>query len=391
MADENQQQGFATRAIHAGQQPEPTTGAVMTPIFATSTFRQKSPGVHSGYEYARTQNPTRHAFEGCIADLEAGARAFAFSSGLAASATVLELLDSGSHLVAVDDMYGGSWRLFERVRKRSMGLRVSYADPNIPGSIQKALEKNSRMIWVETPSNPLLKITDLSQVAKIGKDRGILTVVDNTFASPFVQRPLELGCDLVVHSVTKYINGHSDMVGGIVVVRQGRQDIAEKLEFMQNAIGSILDPFSSFLALRGVKTLPLRMKQHCDNALQLANWLHKHPKVERMIYPGLPDHPQHGVAWKQMNGLFGAMIAVYLKTDMAGVRRALEACEVFTLAESLGGVESLVGHPVTMSHGSLPPERRTQLGITDNLIRLSVGIEDARDLIADLDRALARA
>jgi cystathionine gamma-lyase len=391
MADENQQQGFATRAIHAGQQPEPTTGAVITPIFATSTFRQKSPGVHSGYEYARTQNPTRHAFEGCIADLEAGARAFAFSSGLAASATVLELLDSGSHLVAVDDMYGGSWRLFERVRKRSMGLRVSYADPNIPGSIQKALEKNSRMIWVETPSNPLLKITDLSQVAKIGKDRGILTVVDNTFASPFVQRPLELGCDLVVHSVTKYINGHSDMVGGIVVVRQGRQDIAEKLEFMQNAIGSILDPFSSFLALRGVKTLPLRMKQHCDNALQLANWLHKHPKVERMIYPGLPDHPQHGVAWKQMNGLFGAMIAVYLKTDMAGVRRALEACEVFTLAESLGGVESLVGHPVTMSHGSLPPERRTQLGITDNLIRLSVGIEDARDLIADLDRALARA
>jgi cystathionine gamma-lyase len=391
MADENQQQGFATRAIHAGQQPEPTTGAVMTPIFATSTFRQKSPGVHSGYEYARTQNPTRHAFEGCIADLEAGARAFAFSSGLAASATVLELLDSGSHLVAVDDMYGGSWRLFERVRKRSMGLRVSYADPNIPGSIQKALEKNSRMIWVETPSNPLLKITDLSQVAKIGKDRGILTVVDNTFASPFVQRPLELGCDLVVHSVTKYINGHSDMVGGIVVVRQGRQDIAERLEFMQNAIGSILDPFSSFLALRGVKTLPLRMKQHCDNALQLANWLHKHPKVERMIYPGLPDHPQHGVAWKQMNGLFGAMIAVYLKTDMAGVRRALEACEVFTLAESLGGVESLVGHPVTMSHGSLPPERRTQLGITDNLIRLSVGIEDARDLIADLDRALARA
>lgn len=390
MADDDQKQGFATRAIHAGQQPDPATGAVMTPIFATSTFKQKSPGVHAGYEYARTQNPTRHAFERCIADLEGGARGFAFSSGLAASGTVLELLDSGSHMVAVDDMYGGSWRLFERVRKRSMGLRVSYADPNIAGSIQKALEKNTRMIWVETPSNPLLKVTDLSQVAKIGKDRGILTVVDNTFASPFVQRPIELGCDLVVHSVTKYVNGHSDMVGGIVVVRQGRPEIAEKLEFMQNAIGSILDPFSSFLALRGVKTLPLRMRQHCDNALQLASWLHKHPKVEKAIYPGLPDHPQHGVAWKQMNGLFGAMIAVYLKTDMAGVRRALEACEVFTLAESLGGVESLVGHPVTMSHGSLPAERRTQLGISDNLIRLSVGIEDVQDLIADLERALAR-
>ena len=390
MADNDQKHGFATRAIHAGQSPDPTTGAVMTPIYATSTFEQKSPGVHTGYEYARTQNPTRHALERCIADLEAGGRGFAFSSGLAASATVLELLDSGSHMVAVDDMYGGSWRLFERVRKRSMGLRVSYADPNIAGSVQKALEKNTRMIWVETPSNPLLKVTDLSQVAKIGKDRGILTVVDNTFASPFVQRPLELGCDLVVHSVTKYVNGHSDMVGGMVVVREGRTEVAEKIEFMQNAIGSILDPFSSFLALRGVKTLPLRMKQHCDNALQLANWLHKQPKVEKVIYPGLPDHPQHGIAWKQMNGMFGAMIAVYLKTDMAGVRRALEACEVFTLAESLGGVESLIGHPVTMSHGSLPPERRTQLGISDSLIRLSVGIEDVQDLTADLDRALAR-
>jgi cystathionine gamma-lyase len=390
MADNDQKHGFATRAIHAGQSPDPTTGAVMTPIYATSTFEQKSPGVHTGYEYARTQNPTRHALERCIADLEAGGRGFAFSSGLAASATVLELLDSGSHMVAVDDMYGGSWRLFERVRKRSMGLRVSYADPNIAGSVQKALEKNTRMIWVETPSNPLLKVTDLSQVAKIGKDRGILTVVDNTFASPFVQRPLELGCDLVVHSVTKYVNGHSDMVGGMVVVREGRTEVAEKIEFMQNAIGSILDPFSSFLALRGVKTLPLRMKQHCDNALQLANWLHKQPKVEKVIYPGLSDHPQHGIAWKQMNGMFGAMIAVYLKTDMAGVRRALEACEVFTLAESLGGVESLIGHPVTMSHGSLPPERRTQLGISDSLIRLSVGIEDVQDLTADLDRALAR-
>ena len=388
MKSDKDKQGFATRAIHAGQSPEPTTGAVMTPIFATSTFKQSSPGVHTGYEYARTQNPTRHAFERCIAGLEGGIQAFAFASGLAASATVLELLDAGSHMVAVDDMYGGSWRLFERVRKRSMGLKVSYSDPNLAASLEKALQPDTKMIWVETPSNPLLKVTELAQVAKIGKERGVLTVVDNTFASPFIQRPLDLGIDLVVHSVTKYINGHSDMVGGIVVVRE-RKDLVEKLEFMQNAIGSILDPFSSFLALRGVKTLPLRMKQHCGNAMHLAAWLMSHPKVERVVYPGLPNHPQHLLAAKQMNG-FGAMIAVYLKTDMDGVRRALEACNVFTLAESLGGVESLVGHPVTMSHGSLPVKLRARLGITDNLVRLSVGIEDINDLIADLDQALAR-
>lgn len=388
MANEHDKHGFATRSIHAGQAPDPTTGAVMTPIFATSTFKQHSPGVHTGYEYARTQNPTRHAFERCIADLEGGRHAYAFASGLAASGTVLELLDAGSHMVAADDLYGGSWRLFERVRSRTMGLRVSYADPDIPGALEKALEKDTRMIWVETPSNPVLKITDLAEVARIGKDRGILTVVDNTFASPYVQRPLDLGIDLVVHSVTKYINGHSDMVGGIVVVKD-RKDVAEKLEFMQNAIGSILDPFSSFLALRGVKTLPLRMKQHCGNAMHLAAWLKTHPGVEKVIYPGLPNHPQHLLAAKQMNG-FGAMIAVYLKADMDGVRRALEACRVFTLAESLGGVESLIGHPVTMSHGSLPVERRAQLGITDNLVRLSVGIEDVEDLMADLDQAFRK-
>lgn len=388
MANEHGKHGFATRSIHAGQAPDPATGAVMTPIYATSTFRQHSPGVHTGYEYARTQNPTRHAFERCIADLEGGSHAYAFASGLAASGTVLELLDAGSHMVAADDLYGGSWRLFERVRSRTMGLRVSYADPDTPGSLEKALEKDTRMIWVETPSNPVLKITDLAEVARIGKSRGILTVVDNTFASPYVQRPLDLGIDLVVHSVTKYINGHSDMVGGIVVVKD-RKDVAEKLEFMQNAIGSILDPFSSFLALRGVKTLPLRMKQHCGNAMHLAAWLKTHPCVEKVIYPGLPNHPQHLLAAKQMNG-FGAMIAVYLKTDMDGVRRALEACRVFTLAESLGGVESLIGHPVTMSHGSLPVERRAQLGITDNLVRLSVGIEDVEDLMADLDQALRK-
>ncbi len=388
MANEHHKHGFATRSIHAGQAPDPTTGAVMTPIFATSTFKQHSPGVHTGYEYARSQNPTRHAFERCIADLEGGTRAYAFASGLAASATVLELLDADSHMVAADDLYGGSWRLFERVRKRTMGLRVSYADPDFAGSLEKALEKDTRMIWVETPSNPVLKITDLAEVARIGKSRGILTVVDNTFASPYVQRPLDLGIDLVVHSVTKYINGHSDMVGGIVVVKD-RKDIAEKLEFMQNAIGSIMDPFSSFLALRGVKTLPLRMKQHCGNAMHLAAWLQSQPKVEKVIYPGLPNHPQHLLAARQMNG-FGAMIAVYLKTDMDGVRRALEGCKVFTLAESLGGVESLIGHPVTMSHGSLPVERRAQLGITDNLVRLSVGIEDVEDLMADLEQAFRK-
>jgi cystathionine gamma-lyase len=388
MKNDQEKQGFATRAIHAGQSPDPATGAVMTPIFATSTFKQSSPGVHTGYEYARSQNPTRHAFERCIADLEGGMQAFAFASGLAASGTVLELLDAGSHIVAADDLYGGSWRLFERVRKRSMGLRASYADPNVAGSIERAIQPDTRMIWVETPSNPLLKVTDLEQVARLAKAKGILTVVDNTFASPWVQRPLDLGIDLVLHSVTKYINGHSDMVGGIVVVKD-RKDVAEKLEFMQNAIGSILDPFSSFLALRGVKTLPLRMKQHCGNAMHLAAWLRNHPKVERVIYPGLPTHPQHLLAARQMNG-FGAMIAVYLKTDMDGVRRALEACKVFTLAESLGGVESLIGHPVTMSHGSLPVERRAHLGITDNLVRLSVGIEDVADLMADIDEALGR-
>ncbi|NIO41425.1 MAG: cystathionine beta-lyase [Burkholderiales bacterium] len=388
MSGNNQNLGFSTRAIHAGQEPDPTTRAVMTPIFATSTYRQTSPGVHTGYEYSRTQNPTRHAFERCIADLESGKKAYAFASGLAASGTVLELLDAGSHMVAVDDMYGGSWRLFERVRKSSMALRVSYADPNLPGSIAAAMQKDTRMIWVETPSNPLLKITDLKEVAELGRTRGVITVVDNTFASPWSQRPLELGIDLAVHSVTKYIGGHSDIIGGIVVTRD-RDDLAERLEFMQNAIGSILDPFSSFLALRGVKTLPLRMQQHTANAMELAQWLQQHPKVEHTIFPGLTEHPQHALAREQMNG-FGAMISVYLKTDMDGVRRALEACNIFTLAESLGGVESLAGHPVTMSHGTLPVELRQRLNITDNLVRLSIGIENVEDLKADLYQALQR-
>ena len=378
---------FATRAIHAGQEPDPTTGAVMQPIYATSTFKQRSPGEHTGFEYARTQNPTRMAFERCIADLEGGAHGFAFSSGMGAMGTVLELLDAGSHLVAVDDMYGGSWRLFERVRSRSAGLRVSYVDPNRADSLEQALQPDTRMIWVETPSNPLLKITDLAQVARVARPRGILTVCDNTFASPYLQRPLELGFDIVVHSVTKYINGHSDAVGGIVLIGNNSR-LKEQFDYMQNAIGSIMDPFTSFLALRGVKTLPLRMERHCANALKIAHWLDAHPKTEQVIYPGLPKHPQHALAAQQMKG-FGGMISAYLDTDLAGTKRFLERCHLFTLAESLGGVESLIGHPVLMSHASLTAERRAELKLTDNLVRLSVGIEDADDLIADLERALA--
>jgi cystathionine gamma-lyase len=378
---------FATRAIHAGQEPDPTTGAVMQPIYATSTFKQRSPGEHTGYEYARTQNPTRMAFERCIADLEGGAHGFAFASGLGAMATVLELLDAGSHLVAVDDMYGGSWRLFERIRSRSAGLRVSYVDPNRPESLEQTLRADTRMIWVETPGNPLLKVTDLAHLASLAKQRGILTVCDNTFASPYLQQPLELGFDIVVHSVTKYINGHSDAVGGIVVIGDNR-GLKERLEYMQNAIGSIMDPFTSFLALRGVKTLPLRMERHCTNALKIAHWLDAHPKTAQVIYPGLPKHPQHALAARQMRG-FGGMISAYLNADLAGTKRVLERCRLFTLAESLGGVESLIGHPALMSHASLPPERRAELGLTDNLVRLSVGVEDVDDLVADLEQALA--
>lgn len=387
MTDSSRSAGFATRAIHAGQAPDPSTGAVMTPIYATSTYKQHSPGVHTGFEYARTHNPTRFALERCIADLEGGHAGFAFASGLAASGTVLELLDAGSHMVAIDDLYGGSWRLFERVRRRSMGLDTTFVNPDDAGAIARAIRPETRMIWVETPSNPLLKVTDLAAVAALGKAKGILTVCDNTFASPYVQQPLTFGFDLVVHSVTKYINGHSDMIGGLVLIGDNAE-LHEKLSFMQNAIGSVQDPFSSFLALRGVKTLPLRMERHCANALALAGWLARHSKVEQVFYPGLPAHPQHALAKRQMRG-FGGMVSVNLKGGMDETRRFLERCELFTLAESLGGVESLISHPATMSHGSLPPERRRQLGIGDNLVRLSVGIEDEDDLRHDLERALS--
>jgi cystathionine beta-lyase/cystathionine gamma-synthase len=377
---------FATRCIHAGQEPDPTTGAVMMPIYATSTYVQQSPGVNKGYDYARTKNPTRMAFERCIADLEGGSAAFAFASGLAAIATTLECLDQGSHMVAVDDLYGGSRRLFERVRKRSMGIEVSYLDLSDPDAIEAEFRPNTRLVWVETPTNPLLKLVDLERVAAIAKRRGIWAAADNTFASPYVQRPLEHGFDLVVHSTTKYLNGHSDMVGGVAVVADNAE-LSERLKFLQNAVGAIQGPFDSFLALRGLKTLALRMERHCTSGLKIAAWLERHPKVRRVFYPGLASHPQHALAKKQMHA-FGGMISAELEGTLDDARRFLERCQLFALAESLGGVESLIEHPALMTHGSVPVEVRAALGISDTLVRLSVGIEDPDDLIADLDAAL---
>jgi cystathionine gamma-lyase len=377
---------FATRCIHAGQEPDPTTGAVMMPIYATSTYVQQSPGVNKGYDYARTKNPTRMAFERCIADLEGGSAAFAFASGLAAISTTLECLDHGSHVISVDDLYGGSRRLFERVRKRSMGLEVSYVDLTDPGAIEAAIRPNTRLIWVETPTNPLLKLVDLDRVAAIARRRGIWAAADNTFASPYVQRPLEHGFDLVVHSTTKYLNGHSDMVGGVAIVADNA-DLAERLKFLQNAVGAIQGPFDSFLALRGLKTLALRMERHCASGLKIAAWLERHSKVRRVFYPGLASHPQHALAKKQMRA-FGGMISADLNGTLDDARRFLERCQLFALAESLGGVESLIEHPALMTHGSVPADVRAALGISDTLVRLSVGIEAPDELIADLDAAL---
>jgi len=377
---------FGTRAIHAGQEPDPTTGAVMQPIYATSTYAQSSPGVHKGYEYARTQNPTRMAFERCVADLENGVQGYAFASGLAASATILDTLDTGSHVIALDDLYGGSYRLFERVRKRSAGLDFTFMDMTDPAKIEAAIKPNTKMIWVESPSNPLLKLVDLEAVAAIAKKHKLLSVADNTFATPYVQRPLDCGFDLVVHSVTKYLNGHSDMVGGMVVVREPGE-LAEKLAFLHNAVGSILGPFDSFLAMRGLKTLHLRMERHCESALAIAQWLSTHAKVERVIYPGLASHPQHALAKKQMHG-FGGMVTVILKGDLENSRRFLENLRVFVCAESLGGVESLAEHPAIMTHASIPADIRRSLGISDSLVRLSLGVEDVVDLKADIEQAL---
>jgi cystathionine gamma-lyase len=378
---------FATRCIHAGQSPDPTTGAVMMPIYATSTFAQESPGVHKGFEYARSQNPTRMAFERCIADLEGGSAAFAFSSGLAASATVLDMLEHGSHIVASDDLYGGTRRLFERVRKQSAGLDITYVDLGDADAVKAALRPNTKLVWVETPTNPLLKLADLEAIAAATRGHGTWLVADNTFASPWVQRPLEFGFDIVVHSTTKYLNGHSDIVGGVVIVGQN-QEIREKIAFLQNAVGSVSGPFDSFLALRGLKTLSLRMERHCTSALKIAGFLESHPGVDGVIYPGLDSHPQHELAKRQMRG-FGGIITARIKGGLDGATRFLERCQLFTLAESLGGVESLIEHPAIMTHASVPPEVRAELGIDDGLVRLSVGIEDADDLIEDLRSALA--
>jgi len=385
MSKDDRKHDFATRAIHAGQAPDPTTGAIMPPIYATSTYVQESPGVHKGYEYSRTQNPTRMAYERCVADLESGSHGFAFASGMAAIGTALELIDSGSHVVAMDDLYGGTRRLFSGVRERSAGLEFSYVDMSDASLVADALRDNTRMIWIETPSNPLLKLVDLKAVTRIASDRGILVVCDNTFATPYLQRPLDMCCDIVMHSATKFLNGHSDMVGGILATADA--GIAERLAYLQNSIGAVAGPFDSFLALRGLKTLDVRMERHCKSAMAIAAWLEQDPRVERVLYPGLESHPQHDLARQQMPG-FGGIVTFFIKGDLADARRFLERCEVFSLAESLGGVESLVDHPAIMTHASVPEAERAKLGISDQLIRLSVGIEALDDLIADLDHAL---
>ena len=383
--------GFATRVIHAGQSPDPSTGAIMPPIYATSTYVQQSPGVHKGLDYGRSHNPTRFALERCVADLEGGSAAFAFASGLAAISTTLELLDANSHIVSGDDVYGGTFRLFERVRARSAGHRFSFVDLTDTARLVEALQPDTRMVWVETPTNPLLRLADLRAIAEICRERGILSVADNTFASPWVQRPLEAGFDVVVHSTTKYLNGHSDVIGGVAIVgREARHEpLRERLGFLQNSVGAIAGPFDSFLTLRGVKTLALRMERHCSSALVLAQWLERQPQVARVHYPGLSSHPQHELARRQMEG-FGGMISVDLRTDLAGARRFLEAVQIFSLAESLGGVESLIEHPAIMTHATIPAETRARLGIGDGLVRLSVGVEDLEDLRTDLQQALAK-
>lgn len=384
---DNQKLEFSTRVIHGGQEPDPRTGAVMPPIYATSTYVQSSPGVHKGYEYSRTANPTRDALQAAVANLEGGAAGFAFASGMAATSTVLELLDSGSHIVAMHDLYGGSYRILENVRKRSAGHDVSFVDLTQPAQLEAAIRPNTRLVWVETPTNPLLKLVDLSAIAQIARKLGVLSVCDNTFATPFIQRPLEHGFDIVVHSTTKYLNGHSDAVGGAAVVRSD-QGLQERLAYLQNAIGGVSGPFDSFLTLRGIKTLALRMQRHCANALTIAEFLEGHEKVRKVFYPGLASHPQHALAKRQMVGGFGGIVTAELRGTLDDARRMLERCELFSLAESLGGVESLIEHPGLMTHASLPPTMRASLGISDGLIRLSVGVEAVNDLIADLKHAL---
>jgi cystathionine gamma-lyase len=387
MSADGDKQRFATRVIHGGQSPDPLTGAVMPPIYATSTYVQSSPGVNKGYDYSRTRNPTRDALQAAVANLEGGIAGFAFASGMATTSTVLELIDSGSHIVAMHDLYGGSYRLFENVRKRSAGLDVSLVDLTNPAALEAAIRPNTRLLWVETPTNPLLKLVDLSAVAAIARKHGLISVCDNTFATPFVQRPLEHGFDIVVHSATKYLNGHSDCVGGVAVVGNNAS-LKERLAYLQNAIGAVAGPFDAFLILRGIKTLALRMERHCANALAIAQFLEKHPKVERVYYPGLESHPQHALAKRQMTGGYGGIVTAVLRGTVDDARRVLERCHLFSLAESLGGVESLIEHPGLMTHASIPAAMRASLGITDSLIRLSVGVEDVNDLVAELRQAL---
>jgi cystathionine gamma-lyase len=387
MSADGDKQRFATRVIHGGQSPDPLTGAVMPPIYATSTYVQSSPGVNKGYDYSRTRNPTRDALQAAVANLEGGIAGFAFASGMATTSTVLELIDSGSHVVAMHDLYGGSYRLFENVRKRSAGLDVSLVDLTNPAALEAAIRPNTRLLWVETPTNPLLKLVDLSAVAALARKHGLISVCDNTFATPFVQRPLEHGFDIVVHSATKYLNGHSDCVGGVAVVGNNAS-LKERLAYLQNAIGAVAGPFDAFLILRGIKTLALRMERHCANALAVAQFLEKHPKVERVYYPGLESHPQYALAKRQMTGGYGGIVTAVLRGTIDDARRVLERCHLFSLAESLGGVESLIEHPGLMTHASIPAAMRASLGISDTLIRLSVGVEDVSDLVAELRQAL---
>jgi cystathionine gamma-lyase len=382
-----QKYGFDTKAIHAGQYPDPATGAVITPIYATSTYIQEGPGVHKGFDYGRSHNPTRFAYERAVAALEEGSAGFAFSSGLSAIAAILDTLEHGSHIVAMDDIYGGSFRLFDKVRKKSANLHVSYVDLSNLDLLKSSITPQTKLIWVETPTNPLLKLADIAAIAQVAKAHGIILAVDNTFASPYLQKPLTLGADIVVHSATKYINGHSDVIGGVAVTN--RVDLAQQIGFVQNAVGSIAGPFDSFLAHRGLKTLGLRMERHSGNALALAIWLEQQPGVEKVYYPGLASHPQHELAKRQMPNGYGGMISVVLEGGVDRATRFLKATKIFTLAESLGGIESLIEHPAIMTHATIPLETRKSLGIEDGLIRLSVGIENLEDLKADLSHAFS--
>jgi cystathionine gamma-lyase len=377
-------QGFGTRAIHAGQEPDPVTGAVMTPIYYTSTYAQTAPGEHKGYEYSRTHNRTRYALEGNLASLEGGVGALCFASGLAATSTLLNAFDTGTHVVACDDLYGGTFRLFDKVFRR-LGFEFTYVDPvGGAAAVEAAIKPNTKLVWIETPTNPMLKLVDIAAVAGVCKAKGILLAVDNTFMTPYLQRPLDLGADVVAHSMTKYLNGHSDVVGGALVFKDTA--LRDRVAFLQNAIGAVISPMDSFMVLRGTKTLHVRMDRHEQNARVIAAWLEQHKQVETVIYPGLESHPQHALAKKQQRG-FGGMISFVLKGNLDHARRFLSTCELFTLAESLGGVESLIEHPAIMTHASVPPENRKKLGIVDGFIRLSVGIEDVADLQADLERA----